>query len=485
MATTYGWSPSGGTQLFSATPQTQPATSTGYQPGLISKAMTGAATGYQPATMTATGYDAATGQAKTSEANQWTVDNNQLVSGQMNALLDQNSTYLQRARTQSAQAANARGLINSSMGVQAGEAAAIDAALPIAQGDAQVHGQSAQFNAQAKNDVDARNDAAINEFGRLNMDATNRAREFSATAENEAGRFNTASTNQASEFGANAQNTMSQFNASEGNRVQMANQESTNQANRFGAEAQNQASQFNASQQNDVIRQMLDSNTKLQLADIEASYKTLMQSSDSAARVYEQAITQMSQILMNKDLDAAAKQRAIDFTVGNLRNGMNLLGSIGNLNLGGILDFSGLPIVSSGVASPTGFPASTNLNGPTTSDGSIAGTAQRLATQSTSQLHQQYLYQLDSAGNTVLKDMYLAQLQTGLPPDQAMAQADAMYGDPTYWQARIATNDWLAKSNYSTYLQQGMAPAEAYQKAQADQQRYNANLPSWDGAGGG
>ncbi|HEX4917146.1 MAG TPA: hypothetical protein VFV43_04545, partial [Limnobacter sp.] len=57
-------------------------------------------------------------------------------AGQLESLLAGGSPYIAQARTRAAQQANARGLINSTMGVQAGESAAINAAMPIAQSDA-------------------------------------------------------------------------------------------------------------------------------------------------------------------------------------------------------------------------------------------------------------------------------------------------------------------------------------------------------------
>ena len=67
------------------------------------------------------------------------------VSRQLNQILSADSPLLTRARTRGAQVANRRGLLNSSLGVQAGEAAAIDVALPIA---SQQAGQIHQTNLQ-------------------------------------------------------------------------------------------------------------------------------------------------------------------------------------------------------------------------------------------------------------------------------------------------------------------------------------------------
>lgn len=58
------------------------------------------------------------------------------VSGQLEGLLSSDSPYLTRARSSAQNTAASRGLQNSSIAATAGEAAAIDAALPIAQQDA-------------------------------------------------------------------------------------------------------------------------------------------------------------------------------------------------------------------------------------------------------------------------------------------------------------------------------------------------------------
>ena len=62
------------------------------------------------------------------------------VTKQLNRVLSTDSPLIKQAQTSAAQVANRRGLLNSSMAVQAGEAAALNVALPIAsQQAAQLH----------------------------------------------------------------------------------------------------------------------------------------------------------------------------------------------------------------------------------------------------------------------------------------------------------------------------------------------------------
>jgi hypothetical protein len=68
----------------------------------------------------------------------------QTVAGQMDSLLSKDSPYMQQAANQGKQFANKRGLLNSSMAAGASQNAAISAALPIAQSDANTYNAFAQ-----------------------------------------------------------------------------------------------------------------------------------------------------------------------------------------------------------------------------------------------------------------------------------------------------------------------------------------------------
>ena len=98
------------------------------------------------------------------------------VGGQLDTILNKDNPYITRARASAAQEANSRGLLSSTMGAQAGETAAITAALPIAQQDASTFSNqrltnqaatntASQFGAAASNAADLTNAAAGNQFG--------------------------------------------------------------------------------------------------------------------------------------------------------------------------------------------------------------------------------------------------------------------------------------------------------------------------------
>lgn len=83
-------------------------------------------------------YDPVTGQWKPEDTS---------VERRVTGLLSKESPLMKQAATQGAQASNRRGLMNSSMGVQAGQASRVAAALPIASQDA---GQAHEKNLQGR-----------------------------------------------------------------------------------------------------------------------------------------------------------------------------------------------------------------------------------------------------------------------------------------------------------------------------------------------
>jgi reverse gyrase len=207
------------------------------------------------------------------------------VAGNVKSIIDENGPLGQQAETRSNQRMNQRGLLSSSIAVGAGQSALYDAALPIAQADAQTQARAGEFNAGAQQ------------------------------------------------------------------QTSLANQNS-----------QNQMAQFNAGETNKFVMQNVDSTTKTALANIQANYQMLMQSSGDASRLYQQMVTNAASIMSNKDMDAGAKQAAINNQVTLLNNGLNVIGQISNLNLKDLLTFE-----TPGVALPpsTATTSATTLAAPT------------------------------------------------------------------------------------------------------------------------
>ena len=257
-------------------------------------------------TQAVTQSPAATYTGSQATAANWDVKPNQTVQSQIKAIIDENSPLMQQAETRSLQKANARGLMNSSIAVGAGQSALYDAAAPIAAADATTFARSGEFNAGAQQQTNLANQSSTN------------------TAE----QFNAASTNQV-----NSQNSQLQTNVALNNASLNADLAKTT------ASLNADIAKFNASESNALIKLGMDAQTKTELANIEASYKTLMQSSAGAADLYKQMVLNTSSIMTNKDMDAGTKSAAIKNQIAMVNSGMDMIGKIGNLNLSGLLTF--------------------------------------------------------------------------------------------------------------------------------------------------
>lgn len=282
----------------------------------------------QAAASTATTNAATTAQAPTAtaatftpgEATTATTAPDALVENRVKGIIDQNSPLQQQSEARSLQRAAQRGLVNSSMAVTAGQAALYDAALPIAQQDASTVAAQGRANQDAKN-----------QFGLANMQE-----------QNQTSRFNTAETNKSDQFNTAEANTTARLNTTEANKASLANAEMTNQMAAQNAKTQNDALMQQRDNQNKLALQTMDSQTRTNLVNIEANYKTLMQASQSASDMYSQTLQAISNIQNNKDLDAASRNYLIDQQTKLLQNGLNLIGSVNNLNMSQLLDFSGI-----------------------------------------------------------------------------------------------------------------------------------------------
>ena len=213
---------------------------------------------------------------------------------QLTGILNKGGPLMQQAATVGNQQAASRGLLNSSMGIQAAQAAVLDKAVPIANADANATNQVNLANANTLNTNLQTTANTQNQVGTWNAGAVNQTAQTNQSAENQAASQNTT-----------AQNTMIQTNTQNANA----------------------AAQWNAGQQNQAITQAMDLNSRETLANIEADYKQIMQVNSSAGTLYEQVMKNISDIQTNKDI--ADKPTAINSQLAWLKSGMEM---IQNLN---------------------------------------------------------------------------------------------------------------------------------------------------------
>lgn len=121
------------------------------------------------------------------------VQDSELTSKQLSRLLDENGEYIRNARLRAREGAAGSGMLMSSIAAGAAQRSAVDAALPIAQGDANTFFQTSSENMRAQNE-DAQNDqgAGRNLFGQaMGLDAQSQENELGrqfTSAENAANR---------------------------------------------------------------------------------------------------------------------------------------------------------------------------------------------------------------------------------------------------------------------------------------------------------
>ena len=274
-------------------------------------------TGYTASTAGASGYDptlanAGAATSGTASTVNWQPSNASTVQGQLGGILSSGNPLLEQARTQAAQGMNAKGLLNSSMALGAGENAMIASALPIAQQDAQTNSTAGQLNTQQSN--------AMNQF---NTGAANAVSQFNTGAQNTANLNNAQSANQAESQLAAAKNTAALANAQSQNQAATfsagaANTGSLNYASQLNTQVNNQltqaaaASSANADNATKINIQNISTSTQRELATIESTYKNQLQASASASATYAQYATNVANIMANPNLSATPTPATVD-----------------------------------------------------------------------------------------------------------------------------------------------------------------------------
>ncbi|MES2942931.1 MAG: hypothetical protein V4772_08685 [Pseudomonadota bacterium] len=264
------------------------------------------------------------------DAAKWDVAPNQTVQSQVQSIIDKNSPLMQQAETRALQKTNARGLLNSSIAVGAGQGAVLDAATPIATTDAQTYANAAQTNTANTQQANLANQNSTNTAGQFNAGANNAVNLQNSQLQTNVNLNNASEANKASQFEMANTADMNKFNAAQAN--DMAKTALLNDAD---------VAKFNASESNALKKLNIDAGTRLELANIEAGYKTLMQSSAGASDLYKQMLVNVTNISSNKDMDEAAKTQAINNQLAYLNAGLGVIGKMGNLDLGDLLEFGG------------------------------------------------------------------------------------------------------------------------------------------------
>jgi hypothetical protein len=107
-------------------------------------------------------------------------------SEQLTGILNKGGALMQQAATTGNQQAAARGLLNSSMGIQAAQQAVLGQAVPIAQADASAINQTNQFNTQNQQRTNELNVGTQNDWSKFNAQNQTAMNQWNAGQQNEA-----------------------------------------------------------------------------------------------------------------------------------------------------------------------------------------------------------------------------------------------------------------------------------------------------------
>lgn len=238
-------------------------------------------------------------------------------ASQLNAITAANSPYIQQAEQQGLLSAASRGLENSSIGAGAAEAAAVQAAAPLAEQNAGAATQGMLTNAQLAQQAALQN-------SQLGTTTNLQNAQLGTTASLQ----NSQLATQAGEFNASQQNANQQLNA------QLATQQGQFNASQTQAAAATNAAANNAMTQqvmqlNESINQQYLSGSQAQtLASIQGQYNELIAQNSSAASLYTSMLNGINATMANQNIAPSRVADTIAADQNLLSTGLGIIDAI-------------------------------------------------------------------------------------------------------------------------------------------------------------
>lgn len=270
------------------------------------------------ATYSATQAQASTPTAVGYKPNEFTVNKQSTVAGQLDDVIKQDSPLLQQARRRaelkSNQAMNDRGLLNTSLAVgsatEAADNALYERALPIAQQDATTYGTAATNTTNAQN-------AALY----AKMQADNAAAMRAAELNTNVSLANADAATKADAATAGTANQFKQIGLETDRALQLADKDYQRAMATATLDANTRLQLANLDNATRLELANVDRNTRVELSTIENNYRQLLQLNQDAAAMYNQMSTNISNISAS-NLSQAAKDAAIRTQLNLLQEGL-------------------------------------------------------------------------------------------------------------------------------------------------------------------
>jgi hypothetical protein len=314
-----------------------------------------------------------------------TFDETKGVAGRVNSLVSADNPLMQTARTQAAQTAAARGLVNSSLGVQAGQQAVINTATPIASADASLFQQQNLANQAALNSASTTNAQLGVSAGMQGLSLAQQAAQFGTTSNQTQQQIDA----QRSQFAQNLalqskelDTRIEQFAATLGlstkeldlkrdqltaqqqqalDQLNLQRSQLSQQQQQFTASQAQQASQFASTQQQQLVMANLDQANRIKIAEIESQFKAQIQSSVNVSAAWQTMMQGIQAIQNNTGLDGPAKEQLIRNTTDGFASFANFWSKTSNVNVDDLLAYN---VTSTGTAPAAGATAPGSTNGP-------------------------------------------------------------------------------------------------------------------------
>lgn len=266
-------------------------------------------------------------------------DESKGVAGRVDSIIKTNSPLMQTAVTRANQAANAKGLRNSSMAVQAGQQAVIETATPIANADAGLFQQQSLANQSARNNTNQFNSNARTTVGLTGLEAGQKE----------------------GQFGQSLMEQARQFDKSKDLDTRQLDQQQEQYRGELdlkGQQLKESSRQADAQLANQRTIAQMDADNRLKLAEVEAGFKQDIAGNENIANAWGTMMQNINQIQNNPDLDPDAKRINVQNQIASFQSFTNFWQKAtgGTTNVGDLLNFG----VDSG-------PGGTTL--PPTSDG--------------------------------------------------------------------------------------------------------------------
>lgn len=247
------------------------------------------------------------------------------VQGQLQGILsDPNSPLMVAARTRGEQFANRRGLLNSSIGAEAGNKAMIDSAMDIAAPDAATYSGTARENTAALNQGAMFNSQYGLLASQANAENAMKANMFNADNSLKTGMFNADNLFRTNSFNSDLSSRLGMFNADTASKVGMFNAgTAADILNRREANATSILNNRESLASNQAIAKMdVDSKNTI------ASMQLRAEESKLGTSVMDSMSDRIAKIDSDPNIPAEDKKRMIDFQIALANNSLNLLDTI-------------------------------------------------------------------------------------------------------------------------------------------------------------